>query len=124
MTLLSAEERARDLPALAAAGWQAVPGRDGIRKVWRFADFSSAWAFMSQIALLAERMDHHPEWSNRYNIVDVVLTTHDCAGLSALDIRMANALDALAGTTPVADHLGADTLTLCEQRHAARTSGA
>ena len=117
MTALAPAIRDRDLPVLAEGGWQMVPGRDAIRKIWRFSGFAEAWGFMSQVALLAERMDHHPEWTNRYNIVDVTLTTHDCGGLSDLDIAMAQAMDRIAGATPV---VGSDARTTCEDRAAAR----
>lgn len=117
MTALTSEARAAALPDLLANGWQTTEGRDAIRKVWRFADFASAWGFISQVALLAERMDHHPEWTNRYNIVDVTLTTHDCGGLSDLDIAMARQIDRLAGNTPVAN---AGAPTTCEERAARR----
>ena len=75
--------------------WTLVQGRDAIRRQFRFADFSAAWAFMTRVALLAEKLDHHPEWSNVYNKVDVVLTTHDAGGLSARDVALAQAMDAL-----------------------------
>jgi 4a-hydroxytetrahydrobiopterin dehydratase len=84
--LLTDAERRADLPALGAGGWGAVPDRDAIRKVWKFRNFVDAWGFMSRAALVAEKLNHHPEWSNVYNIVDVALTTHDCHGLSRLDI--------------------------------------
>ena len=81
--------------ALAAARphWAMVDGRDAIMRQFRFADFSAAWAFMSRVALLAERMDHHPEWENVYNRVTITLTTHDAHGLSERDARMAEAID-------------------------------
>jgi 4a-hydroxytetrahydrobiopterin dehydratase len=69
--------------AQALPHWQLVEGRDAIQRRFRFRDFSEAWGFMARAALLAERADHHPEWSNVYNRVDVVLTTHDAGGLSA-----------------------------------------
>lgn len=92
---LSPEERAAALAEL--AGWSAVEGRDAIRKSYRFKTFSEAWGFMSRAALAAEKLDHHPEWSNVYNKVDVVLTTHDCNGLSRRDIELAKRMDACAG---------------------------
>ena len=66
-----------------------------IEREFRFADFSAAWAFMARVALLAEKHDHHPEWSNVYNRVAITLTTHDAGGLSARDVAMARAIDAL-----------------------------
>ena len=88
--LNEAERAALDLP-----GWTQVPGRDAIERSWRFADFSAAWGFMSRVALLAEAQDHHPEWSNVYGRVTIVLTTHDAGGLSARDLRLAQAISAL-----------------------------
>jgi len=75
--------------------WHLVDGRDAITRKFRFADFSAAWGFMTRVALLAEQQDHHPEWFNVYNRVDIVLTTHDAKGLSERDVRMARAIDAL-----------------------------
>jgi 4a-hydroxytetrahydrobiopterin dehydratase len=77
-------------------GWSEVEDRDAIRKVYHFGTFVEAWGFMSQVALLAERMGHHPEWFNVFNRVEVILTTHDAAGLSELDIRLAHAIDEIA----------------------------
>jgi 4a-hydroxytetrahydrobiopterin dehydratase len=74
-------------------GWQQVEGADAINKNFKFKNFSQAWAFMSRSALLAEKMNHHPEWFNVYNRVDVTLNTHDVGGVSALDIRMAKAMN-------------------------------
>ncbi len=79
------------------AGWREVEGRDAISKRFVFADFNEAFGWMSRVALLAEKMDHHPEWSNVYRTVDVTLSTHDAGGLSELDVRMATAMDAMAG---------------------------
>ena len=76
--------------------WRMAEGRDAIRRAFRFRDFSEAWGFMSRVALLAEAQDHHPEWSNVWNRVEIVLSTHDAGGLSARDIRLAQAIDALA----------------------------
>lgn len=120
MTPLTPEARDRDLPALGATGWQAVPGRDAIRKVWKFASFSEAWGFMSRAALAAERLNHHPEWRNVYNVVDVTLTTHDCDGLSDLDVTLAQKLDRFAGSAEVAPQDGAPILSLCQARAADR----
>lgn len=76
--------------------WQAVPGRDAIHKRFMFADFKHAFAFMTQVALKAEQMDHHPEWANVYNRVDVTLTTHDAGGVTALDVALAKYCDEIA----------------------------
>ncbi len=76
--------------------WTAVEGgRDAIQRTYRFKDFNQAFGFMTRVALLAEKADHHPEWSNVWNRVDVLLTTHDAGGLSQRDIAMAQAIDAL-----------------------------
>ena len=117
MTPLSPETRARDLPGVLATGWVLLDGRDAIRKVWRFADFAAAWGFMCRVAPIAERLDHHPEWTNRYNIVEVTLITHDCGGLSDLDLALAQEMDRLAGDTPLA---AASAPTSCEERAARR----
>lgn len=77
-------------------GWSLVPGRSAIRKSFRFRDFAEAWGFMTRVALAAEKMDHHPEWSNVWNRVDIVLSTHDAGGLSARDERLAEAIEAMA----------------------------
>jgi 4a-hydroxytetrahydrobiopterin dehydratase len=77
-------------------GWAEVEDRDAIRKVYHFGTFSEAWGFLSRVALLAEKMDHHPEWFNVYNRVEIVLTTHDIEGLSPRDIKLAHAIDEFA----------------------------
>lgn len=77
-------------------GWAMVEGRDAIVRRFAFADFAEAWGFMARVALLAERQDHHPEWSNTWNRVTIVLTTHDAGGLSARDVALAQAIDRLA----------------------------
>jgi 4a-hydroxytetrahydrobiopterin dehydratase len=118
-TTLTAADRATHLPALGDTGWAAVPDRDAIRKVWKFRNFSEAWGFMARVALRAEAMNHHPEWRNVYNVVDVMLTTHDCGGLSALDIDLARAMDRLAGDAPVQHDHGAPIQCLC-QEHATK----
>ena len=103
--LLSEALREAELPALGESGWGAVKDRDALRKIWKFKSFSEAWGFMSRAALAAEKLNHHPEWSNVYNVVDVTLTTHDCDGLSALDLELAKKMDAVAGAaTVVRDH--------------------
>jgi 4a-hydroxytetrahydrobiopterin dehydratase len=75
--------------------WQKVDGRDAIVRRFRFKDFSEAWGFMSRVALLAEKQDHHPEWSNVWNRVEIVLSSHDAKGLSQRDVALARAIDAL-----------------------------
>ncbi len=77
--------------------WSMVPGRDAIQRRFTFADFNAAFGFMSRVALLAERQDHHPEWFNVWNRVDITLSTHDAGGLSLRDIALAEAIDAVAG---------------------------
>lgn len=91
---LSAAERAtlsKDLP-----NWNMVDGRDAIRRDFRFRDFNEAWGFMSRVALLAEKHNHHPEWGNIWNQVEIVLSTHDAGGLSGRDVGLARAIDQLA----------------------------
>ena len=107
-------ERNESLPELGESGWNAVPGRDAIRKIWKFRSFSEAWGFMSRAALQAEKLNHHPEWSNVYNVVDVTLTTHDCDGLSALDVALAKRLDSLAGAAEVQHNHGEPVVCLCK----------
>ncbi len=75
-------------------GWHAVDGREAIAREFRFKDFNAAFAFMTRVALLAEKMDHHPEWFNVYNKVDVTLATHDAGGVTQNDIDMAKAMNA------------------------------
>lgn len=92
-----ARERIGAAAALAQLqGWQAAEGRDAIRKSWRFADFNAAFGFMTRVALRAEQMDHHPEWSNVYNRVETLLATHDADGVTELDVRLAQFMDAAA----------------------------
>jgi 4a-hydroxytetrahydrobiopterin dehydratase len=92
-----ARERIGAEAALASlSGWGRSADRDALVKSFRFADFSTAWAWMSRVALLAESMDHHPEWSNVYNRVEVLLTTHDADGVTELDLRMARFMDEAA----------------------------
>ena len=78
-------------------GWRAAEERDAIVKSFRFADFNAAFGWMTRVALLADRLDHHPEWSNVYNRVEVTLTTHDADGVTALDLQMARFMDEAAG---------------------------
>ena len=79
-------------------GWSEVSGRDAITKKFTFKNFSEAFGFMSRVALAAEKMDHHPEWSNVYKTVDVTLSTHDAGGLTELDVKLAEAMDKIAGS--------------------------
>ena len=80
-------------------GWRAADGRDAIVKGFRFKDFNAAFGFMARVALLAETLNHHPEWSNVYDRVEVTLTTHDAGGVTALDLQMARFMDEAAGGT-------------------------
>ncbi|MCC5962148.1 MAG: 4a-hydroxytetrahydrobiopterin dehydratase [Rhodobacteraceae bacterium] len=84
------------LDPLLARGWQMVDGRDAIFKEFTFADFVAAFGWMSKVAMIAEKMDHHPEWFNVYKTVQVTLSTHDVGGLSGLDIALAEKMDKLA----------------------------
>ncbi len=77
-------------------GWRKVEGREAISKTFRFKDFNAAFGFMTRVALEAEKRDHHPEWFNVYNRVEVILTTHDADGVSTLDVTLAQFMDALA----------------------------
>ncbi len=77
-------------------GWRAAEGRDAIVKEFRFKDFNAAFAFMTRVALHAEKHDHHPEWSNVYNRVDVTLTTHDAGGVTDKDVELAHFMDQAA----------------------------
>jgi 4a-hydroxytetrahydrobiopterin dehydratase len=79
-------------------GWSAVTGRDAIGKKFEFGDFNQAFGFMTRVALVAEKMDHHPEWSNVYKTVEVTLSTHDAGGVTELDVRLAEAMDKIAGS--------------------------
>ena len=88
--------RANALASL--TGWADVDGRDAINKSFKFADFNQAFGFMTRVSMLAEKMDHHPEWFNVYNRVDVTLATHDADGVTELDIRMAEFMNEVAGS--------------------------
>jgi 4a-hydroxytetrahydrobiopterin dehydratase len=94
MPTLSSQEREEALAAL--PGWQWDEARGGIARRFRFADFSEAFGFMTRVALLAERADHHPEWSNVWNRVDILLTTHSEGGLTEKDVGLAAAIDSVA----------------------------
>ncbi|MGD0418540.1 MAG: 4a-hydroxytetrahydrobiopterin dehydratase [Xanthobacteraceae bacterium] len=91
---LSGEARSRALARL--KGWSEVKGRDAINKKFVFADFNEAFGFMARVALTAEKLDHHPEWSNVYKTVEVTLSTHDAGGLTELDVKLAEAMDKFA----------------------------
>ncbi len=90
---LSEAERVEALEGL--PDWDHDEARDAITRSFSFADFSQAFAFMTRVALLAEKADHHPDWSKVYNRVEILLTTHDAGGLSSRDVDMAQAIDAL-----------------------------
>ncbi len=91
---LTPAERERLVPNL--DGWELDAERDGIRKSYRFADFAHAFGFMARVALLAEKADHHPEWFNVYNRVEITLTTHEAKGLSERDVALARVIERLA----------------------------
>lgn len=93
---LTQQERDSDLAALCDTGWSLVDGRDAIHKTFVFANFIEAFGWMSRVAMLAEKLNHHPEWDNVYKTVNVTLTTHDADGLSRLDIKLARQIDALS----------------------------
>jgi 4a-hydroxytetrahydrobiopterin dehydratase len=80
-------------------GWSEVQGRDAIRKKFTFKDFNEAFGFMARVALVAEKLDHHPEWFNVYNRVEVTLATHDAGGVTQRDIELAQTMDRLAGSS-------------------------
>ena len=92
---LDASRRDTELAPLLESGWHLVEGRDAIHKTFQFKNFVEAFGFMSKTALLAEKMNHHPEWSNVYRTVEVTLTTHDAGGLSELDLKLAKKMDAM-----------------------------
>lgn len=95
---LTAEERETDLEPLKSSGWSEVEGRDAIYKEFKFKNFNQAFGFMTRVALLSEKMDHHPEWFNVYSKVQVTLTTHDCGGLSAKDVKLAKFMEKAASS--------------------------
>jgi 4a-hydroxytetrahydrobiopterin dehydratase len=92
---LTADERKAALAKL--PGWSEVSGRDAISRKFEFKDFNQAFGFMTRAALVAEKMDHHPEWFNVYKTVEVTLSTHDAGGVTGLDIKLAEAMDKIAG---------------------------
>ena len=91
---LTGEARKSALAKL--SGWNEVSGRDAITKKFVFKDFNAAFGFMTRAALIAEKLDHHPEWFNVYKTVDVTLSTHDAGGLTEFDVKLAEAMNALA----------------------------
>jgi 4a-hydroxytetrahydrobiopterin dehydratase len=91
---LSAEERAARLREL--NGWQSVADRDAIERSFEFADFNEAFGFMTRVAIKAQEMDHHPEWSNVYNVVRITLSSHDANGVTQRDVELARFIDSIA----------------------------
>ncbi len=89
-------EQAKELEGVPM--WRLVDGREAITRSFRFRDFNEAFGFMTRVAMVAEKMDHHPEWSNVYGQVDVTLGTHASGGLTALDFRLARKMDRFAGS--------------------------
>ena len=79
------------------SGWSAAADKDAITKTFKFADFNAAFGFMARVALMADKLDHHPEWFNVYNRVEVLLTTHDADGVTDLDVALARFMDGAAG---------------------------
>jgi 4a-hydroxytetrahydrobiopterin dehydratase len=94
---MTASDAIAELERRGLSGWRAVDDRPAIAKTYRFADFDAAFAWMSKIAVVAAAADHHPEWSNVYNRVEVALTTHSVGGVTEKDIALAAAMDAAAG---------------------------
>ena len=91
--LLEGQTRTDSVAEVTSRGWAMVKDRDAIHKTFTFADFNHAFGFMAYTAVVAEKMDHHPEWFNVYNRVEVTLSTHDCGGLSKNDTTLAAAMD-------------------------------
>lgn len=91
LDLAARSEKMAEIP-----DWESVAGRDAIYRVFTFKSFNQAFGFMTHAAMRAEKLDHHPEWFNVYNRVEVTLTTHDCGGLSELDIKLAKFMDTAA----------------------------
>jgi 4a-hydroxytetrahydrobiopterin dehydratase len=96
MKKLEGDARKKTLAEL--SGWSEVSGRDAIVRKFEFKDFNQAFAFMTRAALLAEKMDHHPEWFNVYNKVEVTLSTHDAGGVTENDVKMAAAMNGYASS--------------------------
>lgn len=95
---LTGSDRSEKLADLIAADWKEVEGRDAIQKQFMFKNFNQAFGFMTRVALKAEKMDHHPEWFNVYNKVDVTLSTHDVGGVSDFDITLAKFMETVASS--------------------------
>jgi 4a-hydroxytetrahydrobiopterin dehydratase len=95
MAVLTRDERDEALAGL--PGWTFDEGRNGIAKSFTFADFGAAFAFMTRVALEAEKADHHPEWSNVWNRVDILLSTHSAGGVTGKDMKLATKIEAIAG---------------------------
>jgi 4a-hydroxytetrahydrobiopterin dehydratase len=96
---IGAEAALKDLP-----GWAKATGeRDAISRTFRFSDFTAAFGWMTRMALMAEKLDHHPEWFNVYNRVEVTLTTHDADGVTELDVKLAKLMDSAAKTAGLKD---------------------
>lgn len=103
MQRLTADERTRALPPLLARGWRLSEGRDAIEKRFVFVDFVAAFGFMARVALRAEAAAHHPDWSNVYRTVDIALSTHDAGGVTALDVSLAQQIDAEANRSALSE---------------------
>ena len=97
---LSPKERQEALTTLPT--WQFVEARDAMTRTFQFKDFNAAFGFMARVALVAEKLDHHPEWFNVYNKVDVTLSTHDAGGVTALVLKLATAMNAIAASIEAA----------------------
>jgi 4a-hydroxytetrahydrobiopterin dehydratase len=93
-----ATEQEIDAGLATLPGWARTSGRPAIAKSFKWADFNEAWGFMTRVALVAEKMDHHPEWTNVWNRVEITLTTHDAGGISGRDLALAAAIERIAVT--------------------------
>ena len=93
MTRPSRERMTVEAALALLPGWRAVEGREAVARTFRFKGFADAFAFMTRVALEAEKLDHHPEWSNVYDRVEVVLTTHDAGGVTGMDVELARVMD-------------------------------
>lgn len=95
MSVQRLDDSARQAALASLSDWSYDAAADGIRRDFQFSDFAGAFAFMTHVAILAEKADHHPEWSNVYNKVSILLTTHDAGGLSQRDVDLAHQIDAI-----------------------------